>query len=465
MMNTTSDGQPGDVAISLLAACLLILCFVTGGDSATANAGGTAAQLLALPLIVLALFQCFGRDRFQPAVVRWGVVAAAAILVLSLIQLAPLPDMLWSLPAERTALLQDLEAVGVTTVDQRWTLSPSATERSLLFLLPGLALFLCMLALGRDGWRRMLCLVVALCLANLVFAVVQMAAGKDSSLNLYPDFVPGLSGIFANRNHQADFLAIGLVLVAVFFLHAWRRMREGTGSGVAVGALLFVALIFTAILPLLGSRAGVIVAMLMLVAVLPASGLLSMRSLRESRWLQVGALLAVLVFAIGLRASLAWMTSDAGDLANEGSRFRISVETLGIGSEHAPLGSGIGTFVAAFQQGASEDFLMNAYVNNAHNEYAQWWLEGGVLGVIVMLLALAVLARALFGLLRMRPGSTARVCGIAAMMGIGVIVLHSTVDYPLRTQALMAVFSVLCGIAVGAAGTAAAARAQPARRA
>ena len=257
----------------------------------------------------------------------------------------------------------------------------------------------------------------------------------------------------------------GLVLVAVFFLHAWRRVREGAGSGVAVGALLFIALIFTAILPLLGSRAGVIVAMLMLVAVLPASGWLSMRSLRESRWLQVGALLAVLVFAIGLRASLAWMTSDAGDLANEGSRFRISVETLGIGSEHAPLGSGIGSFVAAFQQGASEDFLMNAYVNNAHNEYAQWWLEGDVLGVMVMLLALAVLARALFGLLRMRPGSTARVCGIAAMMGIGVIVLHSTVDYPLRTQALMAVFSVLCGIAVGAAGTAAAARAQPARRA
>lgn len=464
-MNTTSDGQPGEVIVLLLAAFLLVLCFVTGGDSATANAGGTAAQLLALPVIVLALIQCRRRERLQAVAVRWGVVAAVAILLLPLIQLAPVPDMLWSLPAARMTLLQDLEAMGVTTVDQRWTLSPSATERGLLFLLPGLALFLCMLALGRDSWRRMLGLVVALCLANLVFAVVQLAAGKDSILNLYPDFVPGLSGIFANRNHQADFLAVCLMLVVVFFLHAWRRMREGAGSGVAVGALLFIALIFTAILPLLGSRAGVIVAMLMLVGVLLASGLLSMRSLRESRWLQAGALLAVLVFAIGLRASMAWMTSDAGDLASEGSRFRISVETLGIGSEHAPLGSGIGTFVAAFQQGASEDFLMNAYVNNAHNEYAQWWLEGGVMGALVVLLALAALARALLGLLRMRPGSTARVCGIAAMMGIGVIVLHSTVDYPLRTQALMAVFSVLCGIAVGAAGSAGAARAQPARHA
>src|SRR5690606_29490473 len=141
MMNTTSDGQPGDVIISLLAACLLVLCFVTGGDSATANAGGTAAQLLALPRIAPALFPCLGPDRFQPAVVRWGVVAAVAILLLPLIQLAPLPDMLWSLPAKRMDLLQDLEPVGVTTVDQRWTLSPSATERSLLFLLPGLALF------------------------------------------------------------------------------------------------------------------------------------------------------------------------------------------------------------------------------------------------------------------------------------------------------------------------------------
>ena len=33
-----------------------------------------------------------------------------------------------------------------------------------------------------------------------------------------------------------------------------------------------------------------------------------------------------------------------------------------------------------------------------------------------------------------------------------LIVLHSMVDYPLRTQALMAVFAVLSGIAVAAAG-------------
>lgn len=322
-----------------------------------------------------------------------------------------------------------------------------------------------MLALGRASWRRMLGFVVALCIGNLTFAVVQMAAGKDSILNLYPEFVPGLSGIFANRNHQADLLAIGLMLVTVFLVHAWRRMRESAGSGVEVGTWVFIALIFVVILPLLGSRAGVIVSMLMLMGVLLVSGLLSMRTLRESRWLQMGALLALLVFAIGLRASLAWMTSDAGDSAIEGSRSRISIETLNIGREHAPLGAGIGTFVAAFQQGASEDFLMNAYVNNAHNEYAQWWLEGGVTGVMVVLLALAALVRAMLSLLRMRPGSTARVCGTAAMMGIGVIILHSTVDYPLRTQALMAVFSVLCGIAIGAAGTESLARLQPIRRA
>jgi O-antigen ligase len=462
-MKSEADVKQGDGWLLLLAASLLLLCFVCGGDSAKSNLGAMAAQLLAIPILVLALFQCARRDRFQHATTRWGLAAAAMIVLVPLIQLLPLPTSLWSLPTGRVSLLQDLNAAGVESVYQRWSLSPAATERDLLFLLPGLALFFSMLALGRSAWQRMLGAIMALSIGNLVFAIVQVAAGQDSILNLYPDFVPRLAGIFANTNHQADLLAIGLMLATVFLLDALKRIRESGRSGAEVGALIFIALILVVALPLVGSRAGVIVAMVMLMGALLSFGSPPVRTFRESRLLQIGLVLVLVVFVIGLQAGIAWMKSDAGDSAIEGSRYRISSETLTIGFEHAPLGAGIGTFIPAFQQGASEDFLMSAYVNNAHNEYAQWWLEGGVVGVLAVLLALVALLKTLIVLLRLYPGSRTRVCGIAAMMGIGVIVLHSTVDYPLRTPALSAVFAVLSGIAIAAASSRSSVR-SPSRR-
>ncbi len=460
-MNDDPELKRGDAYLLIAAAVLLCLCFLGGGDSAQANLGMLAAQLMAIPILLFAVIRRDSSERLVSA--RMAVVAAAMIALVPLLQMLPLPWSLWKLPTERISLWRDLNAAGVSALDLRWSLSPAATERDFYFLLPGLALFFCMLSVGRAAWRRMLGLVVVLCVANLAFAFAQVAAGQQSFLNPYPEFAPNMGGVFANRNHQADMLAIGLMLVTVFLVNAWRYARESGRLGGKPGILVLIALILMAALPLIGSRAGVIIAMVMLAGVLLSAGLPSMRTFRESRLLQFGSALALLAFVVGLHAALAWMKSDAGEAVVDGSRYRISRETLAIGIEHAPLGAGAGTFVAAFQQGSSDDFLMGAYINNAHNEYAQWWLEGGVLGVCVVLLTLLVFVLTLIKLLRKRPGSPARVYGMAAMMGIGVIVLHSIVDYPLRTQALMAVFSVLSGVAVAAAGTGASSKSQSAR--
>ncbi len=307
-----------------------------------------------------------------------------------------------------------------------------------------------MLGLGRTAWRKMLGLLVILCLGNLALAFAQEAAGQSSYLNPYPAFSPSMGGIFANHNHQADLLAVGLMLVAVFLLDNWKQKGDSQRSFGKIGALAFVGLIFALALPLVGSRAGVIVAMVMLMAALLTSGLPAWQSFRRKPVHLLGALATLIIFVAGLLAAQAWMQVDIGV---EGSRHTLAKETLRIGGEHAPLGSGVGTFVPAFQQGASDAVPLDSYVNNAHNEYAQWWLEAGIAGALLVLFSLAALIGALLALLRQRPGSTTRVVGMAAMMGIGVIVLHSTVDYPLRTQAMSAIFGILAGIAIAAAST------------
>lgn len=432
----------------MAAAAMLVLCVVTGGNSAKGNLGMMAAQMLAIPLLCFSAY--FASLRGNPGMVRWGAAVALLIAVVPLLQLLSIPAPLWKLPTERVSLLTDLGRAGLETVDMRWTLSPSATERNLYFLLPGMALFFCMLAMGRTAWRRMLGLIVIVGLLNLVFAFVQLAAGQSSFLNPYPEYAPSLGGIFANRNHQADLLAIGLMLVSVFLVDYWKQEPGSQRSIGKIGALIVIALILVVSLPLVGSRAGVIVAMVMLMATLLTSGLPTWRSFRRKPLLQVGALVTLIVFLVGLHAANAWMQVDA---AVEGSRYTMLTETVRIGQQHAPWGSGFGTFIPTFQQGAGESVPLDSYVNNAHNEYAQWWLEAGVAGVALTLSALAVLIASLIALLRQRQGSTTRVIGVAAMMGIGVIVLHSTVDYPLRTQAMSAIFGVLAGIAIGAART------------
>ena len=447
-MKGEGELRRGELPLMIAAAVLLVLCVVSGGDSANGNLGMMAAQMLAIPLLFIGAVRAARRGNLRSA--RWGVAVAFLIALLPLVQLLPIPASLWKLPAERVSLLQDLDVAGVASGDHRWTLSPSATERDFYFLLPGLALFLCMLGLGRTAWRRMLSLLVIVCLANLALAFAQEAAGQASFLNPNPEFAPAMAGVFANRNHHADLLAIGLMLVAVSLLDNWKQARDSHGSLGKVGALAFVGLVFVLALPLVGSRAGVIVAMVMLMAALLTSGLPAWQSFRRNRVLQLGALAILIIFVAGVLAARAWMQVD---IASDVSRHTWLTETLRIGREHAPLGSGVGTFVPAFQQGASNAVPLDVYINNAHNEYAQWWLEAGVAGVLLTLFSLAVLIGALLALLRQRPGSTTRVVGMAAMMGIGVIVLHSTVDYPLRTQAMSAIFGILAGIALGAAST------------
>ena len=434
-----------DKALLPAAIALLLLCVVAGGNSAQTNLGLMIAQLLAIPLLIVSIALAIRGRKLWAC--RWGVLAAALIGVLPLLQLLPLPAALWVWPIERQSLLADLQAAGISDIDWRWTLSPAATERDFYFLLPGLALFFCMLGSGLKVWRWMLGTVVAVGVANLALAFAQVIAGQDSVLNPYPQFAPAMGGVFANRNHQADLLAIGLMVSIGLLMQRWRISGEQRLSNIGLTALVCICLLLVFALPLVGSRAGVIVAMVMLMATVLTAGLPSWKKFRHSWSLKFGALGVIALFAIGIQAALSWMQVDQ---ALEGSRNTMLTETLRIGDNHAPLGSGVGTFVAAFQQGASDVVPLHAYINNAHNEYAQWWLEAGFSAWFVLVICVVALVNALYRLLRLPEVSNTRMVGMAAMMGVGVVLLHSTVDYPLRTQALSAVFGVLAGIAVAA---------------
>jgi O-antigen ligase len=121
---------------------------------------------------------------------------------------------------------------------------------------------------------------------------------------------------------------------------------------------------------------------------------------------------------------------------------------------YMPFGSGLGTFVPAYAGAETPgDAFLDAYVNRAHNEMLELWLETGVVGpFLVALFSLWLAARSLK--IWRRSAHLAQVdlsLARAATIAIGLIIAHSFFDYPLRTSAMMAVLAFTCGLLVNPA--------------
>jgi O-antigen ligase len=110
-----------------------------------------------------------------------------------------------------------------------------------------------------------------------------------------------------------------------------------------------------------------------------------------------------------------------------------------------PLGSGLGSFLQGYRHYESPDRVTPEYVVHAHNEYAELALELGIAGVVLILSFLAwwlVAARAAW---RMGGGGPyARAASVAS----AVILIHSLVDFPLRTAAISAAFAMCLALLI-----------------
>lgn len=400
-----------DVWLPRLAVGLLAMAFITGGGSMDRGWGDVATQLLALPVIVLAVMRLL-----QPPVARsrWIVLAIAAL--------------------------------GPATVAAQWllgtTASPWATERALYAWLPPVAAFLAALAVPFPSRRLGLQWLAGLACASLVLACLQLAAPQDSLLNPFPDLKPMFTGLFANPNHQGTALAIGAVLL---LSGATASPREEQGRWVAMryvrialGALLLLALPFT------GSRAMVLIGAAAVIALPLVGGWLGRKWRHRHGRRQVlvlgGAGLAGLVLVLWI--AMGWMRVDR----MEQGRSVMAAATTALAVEAMPAGIGAGAFVPWFDAHIPEPMLQYNYINHAHNEYLQWWLEGGVAGLAWSLLLLA-------GFIWACPRPDARghrpdAAWVGSWLGVACLLAHSVVDYPMRTPALATAGAWMAAVAI-----------------
>jgi O-antigen ligase len=115
----------------------------------------------------------------------------------------------------------------------------------------------------------------------------------------------------------------------------------------------------------------------------------------------------------------------------------------------APLGSGAGSFATVYQMFEPVETMGPRFVNHAHDDFVEVWLEAGVAGVALVAAFLAWWVSATWYVVQDRRGHGAAL-SLAGSLIVGMLAIHSLVDYPLRTPALAVLLAFACGLIVPA---------------
>ncbi len=318
------------------------------------------------------------------------------------------------------------------------------------------AFLLGLLAAGdhRAGRHRLAAAVGVSAFAQAAYGLAEALSGHHSIFGWYnPFYVPLATGTFVCANHYAALLSLGLFalvgLLAAQDRHRHRHPGDGHGdhdeggSRIARTAVLVTAAGLIAIAMLWSSSRAAIAA--------AAGGLVafSVLLLVKRGLARQGLALLVLegLLAVGLVAGAAFLRPVqplVQDLERTSSAFvdRERLWQLAVDAARAfPwVGSGPGTFDTVhrlFRPGN-----IGVRVTHAHNDYAQWLAEAGVLGLLLLsawLIALAGGAVRLFRRGRDRALTTALGAGLLALA------LHEAFDFSLQLPGVSIPAALLAG--------------------
>lgn len=420
----------------------LVLCLLLGGASAAGAVANAIIQMLSILVILLLLWT---RRFVLPAEARPLAWIVGLFLLLNLLMLVPLPAELWESLPFRDEIAEALQLIGAGGVSLPTSLAPAATVASLLWLLPPVAMFLLAVTLPWDERRNLCATIVVLAVISIVLGVFQLAGGPESALRFYEITNKGSPvGFFANINHQATLILAALACAAVMATQFAARSDRSKRSGGLIIASAF-SLFLIAGIALSGSMAGYG----LFVPTAFASLLIYRRAVTGAigaGWKAALVVLLVIFVGFALFGPVSQQSLSEKFSARPASRGEIAANTIEAIGQSFPVGTGLGTFAAVYRRGEDPRVASNQFVNHAHNDYLEAALE---LGLPAVLLIAAFL---IWWLRRsvlawngdLRGANVAR----AGSVIVGIVLMHSLVDYPVRTSAIAVVFALACAFLV-----------------
>ena len=442
---------------------LVVLCFLFGG--------GSRADILSLmwlrPAAVLLLgagLLTLRREHLSRYPALFALLGA--VWALAVLHLLPLPPSLWQALPGRDIIVRIDDLAGIENVWRPLSMHPEGSWNALWALVIPTAALVLAAQLDARAQRTLLLVVLILGAISITLAAAQFAGGTSSGAYFYRITNRGAPpGLFANRNHQAVFLASLFPLLAAWWRisrseqrdHPPRSFDRQTVIALAAGLAVVPLILVT------GSRAGLVASLVGFFGVLWITGLPAkptpVKRSSKSKFSQVSRYAPMAIIGLGV-VLLATVTVTLGrgtafdrlfgDAISGDMRADITPIVWGLAQDYGPWGSGIGSIVPVFRMHEPEAMLAPAYLNHVHNDYLEIALTAGIPGVLLVAAAIVAVGLAAYRLVRRRQESSRasqggeRSLAKAGLTIIVIMLIASAADYPLRTPALSCLLMFAC---------------------
>ncbi len=437
-MGRSSD-MPPLVALVLVVPILVLPLMLPVRTPELMATSGVILLVSALLATALALFRPIPADEPQRTVLPargWWlflVLMSGAVLlqVLPFSWLArtfgPYPDVFWSNPFFEPGF---------------WSPNPAATLRAWAIFMALFAITWLVHGLDRQARNYLWLAVVASALFQAGFGLVSQLVGAETVFGIWERRSTNfIQGSFSNRNLFAAYLALAWPLsVAVWWIRDMPGLsklpKELRVTGSLVSSALLGAAIFTSAsrLGAMGASIGAVTALLLLTSY---RGRMPPYAIWPA-WL---ALLGAFLLAV-------WMglepLADRLAISEADGHRRIAFELM---LTDLPLawwlhGTGLGGFEAVFK--LIQPDQIGGWWDYAHSDVLQWLLEMGVVGLVLVLMVAAALARqARLSLER-----------IALYGGLTALLVVATADFSWHMPATQVVLAAFIGTLLRPAGVA-----------
>lgn len=421
---------------------LILLVGLAGGSSRP-----DAVQLLLLrPASVLLLgYALWHWSRGDMPSVRAPLTLLLLLAGWIAFQLIPLPPSAWMHLPGRELAVATTKLAGTSGDWYPMSLAPGRSWNTLVSLILPLATLILAGSMSPNERRMIMLPLLVLGGMSLLFGFAQRLGPPDGPLYIYAITNTGTAvGLLANRNHQAVLLAALIPVMAVYVLSAIRITVPMLVSLLIASLIIFVGVTLTQ------SRIGFLLLILsMAITLALTSGRIArMLTQMTGRFIRrrtlvvasVGiaalAALPIILVRVDIFARLAQITA---------SEFRVNLLPVywQMITDSFPTGIGFGAFERVFQIVEPFDALRPAYLNHAHNDLAEWVIEGGLVGVLILagfvLWWVSAAYAALLNGLENNDGTA-----LAGLMVTLILLVASLVDYPLRTPTGMVLMTIGC---------------------
>lgn len=425
-----------------LTAYLLFLGVValTGGSSHFDAASQPVVRLAAIILIGALVLQSSEREASSHRPAYWFLGALAGLILL---QLVPLPPVLWRALPGHDRYVAAAVAAGEAQPWRPLNLTPDRGWNALFALLPpAAALFATSRLRMRDQGAVLLALILIV-MTSAVIGLAQATAGEDDALRFYAAPPTGAAvGLFANRNHQALLIACGLPMLGLWA----ERARADRGKRRLYWSLASTGGAFLALtIPTTGSRTGLALAALALSfalvlawpAIREGAGAMPARFRRLGAGAGVAGLLALVATALTFSRAESVQRLFVMDPV-EDARVLLLRPLMGMIRDFLPFGSGFGSFDPVYRGFEPFGNLAVTFMNQAHDDYLQLILEGGLPGLLLLLIFLGWWGWTSARLWRRGDSETTWLGRLGSVMLL-LILLASFTDYPVRTPLVMVI--------------------------